>query len=64
MILIDRDIIEAHVSGLILSILEKDWVTGKEFAYLPKHLEECIIDCLRIHSIYVKNEDKEKIERY
>jgi hypothetical protein len=58
MILISRDIIEAHVSGLILSILEKDWVTGKEFAYLPKHLEETIIETLRIHSIYIKNGDK------
>ncbi len=58
MILIEKEIIEAHVSGLVLSILEKDWVTGKEFAYLPEHLQECIVDCLRIHSIYIKNKDK------
>jgi hypothetical protein len=57
MILIDKEVIEAHVSGLVLSILKKDWVTGREFKYLPEHLEECIIDCLKVHSIHIKNKD-------
>ena len=56
MILIDKEVIEAFVSGLILSIVNKDWTNGKsgEYCHLQADLEDSIKECLLSHEIHIK----------
>jgi hypothetical protein len=54
MVLIDKEVVEAHVCGLILSILEKDWVTGPRYGMLKTDLEDSIKKTLTSYDIHIK----------
>lgn len=54
MILIDKEVVEANISSLILSIRDKDWTDGKEYYHLQADLEECVKECLLNHNIHTK----------
>jgi hypothetical protein len=53
MIYINREVVEANISSLILSIMDKDWTEGRsvEFFHLQEGLEEAVIKELEAHNI-------------
>ena len=53
MVTVNREVIEANVSAMILSVLENDYTRGSEYVHLQEDLEECIMNCLESHHVII-----------